>query len=208
MLFHDLCLLFGVFFVSCQATCCQNMLTKILLSLSRFSSLEMLNMLSRYGLYVWFLISCNSLKVTLWRVVTYYSHTTLQKKLKQGCFPIHNTPWSLECDDLGQLPQVNIQGTQPCWQLVSDWGSTSWGPVTCLSPPPPPHPPSQRNTLHFSPFPGLTTVTNCHDTTTHKNQVSRFLSHVNCMLPDQLFLNLFLTVVFCFQNDVILQNIT
>lgn len=88
MLFSDLCLLFGMFFVSYQATCCQNMLTKILLSLSRFSSLGMLNMLSRDGLCVWFLISCKSLKVALWRVVTYYSHTTFQKMLRQGMFPI------------------------------------------------------------------------------------------------------------------------
>ena len=49
-----------------------------------------------------------------------------------ACFPGHNTAQSLECDDLGQLPQVNIQGTQPCWQPVSDSSSTSWGPVTCL----------------------------------------------------------------------------
>lgn len=202
MLFHDLCLLFGVFFVSCQATCCQNMLTKILLSLSRFSSLEMLNMLSRYGLYVWFLISCNSLKVALWRVVTHYSHTTFQKKLKQGGFPIHNTPWSLDCDDLGQLLQVNIQGTQPCWQLVSDWGSTSWGPVTCLSP-------RHRETLFtFLPFldsPQSPTVMTLPHTRT--KLVGFSLMWIVCSLRISCFLICFWQLYFVFRM-MILQNIT
>lgn len=74
-------------------------------------------------------------KLHCWEESSVIPHTTFQKKLKQVCyvcFPTHNTPQFLERDDLGQLPQVNILGTQPCWQLVSNSRSTSWGPRTCL----------------------------------------------------------------------------
>lgn len=147
-----------VLFVSYQVTCCQNMLTEISLSLSRFSNLRMLNMSCKAesALSGQFLISCNSLKVALLRGVIHYSTYYIPEEAKASVLCM------LSYTQYSTVPRAWWLGTAASSQYSGDpamLAACQWLKEHQLGPHNRLVPPSRRNTLTFPCFPGLTTVT-------------------------------------------------